>query len=111
MKASIFMVAALAGAGTPALARSVICTVPAHGGRLVAIFPQLPDSSLSTPEKDALTCDVLSDIGNAVAQLCGLVCALPEKLCAVLPSSNKALPAINGEIGRASWRERVCQYG
>ena len=55
MKASIFMAAALAGAGTPTLARSVIGTVPAHGGRLVAISPQLPDGSLSTVEKDAPT--------------------------------------------------------
>jgi hypothetical protein len=62
MKASIFMAAALASAGTPASARSVIGTVPAHGGRRVAISPQLPDGSLSTAEKDALTFDVLSDI-------------------------------------------------
>ena len=100
MKASIFMADALAGAGTRALARSVIGTVSAHGGRLVAISPQLPDSSLSTAEKDALTFDVLSDIGKAVARLCGLVCALPEELCAVLPSNNKALPAINGDESR-----------
>jgi hypothetical protein len=100
MKASIFMAAALAGAGTPALARSVIGTVPAHGGRLGAISPQLPDGSLSTAEKDALTFDVLSDIGKAVARLYGLVCALPEELCAVLRSNNKALPAINGDESR-----------
>jgi hypothetical protein len=100
MKASIFMAADLAGAGTPALARSVIGTVPAHGDRLVAISPQLPDGSLSTAEKDALTFDVLSDIGNAVARLCGLIYALPEELCAVLRSNNKALPAINGDESR-----------
>jgi len=100
MKASIFMAAALAGAGTLALAGSVIGTVPAHGGRLGAISPQLPDGSLSTAEKDALTFDVLSDIGNAVARLYGLVYALPEELCAVLRPNNKALPAINGGESR-----------
>jgi hypothetical protein len=100
MKASIFMAAALASAGTPALARSVIGTIPAHGGRRVAISPQLPDGSLSTAEKDALTFDVLSDIGNAVARLYGLVYALPEELCALLRSNNKALPAINGDESR-----------
>jgi hypothetical protein len=100
MKASIFMAAALAGAGTRALAGSVTGTVPAHGGRLVAIFPQLPDGSLSTAEKDALTFNVLSDIGNTVARLYGLVCALPGELCAVLPANNKALPAINGGESR-----------
>src|SRR3546814_17669738 len=99
MKASTFMAAALAGAGTPALTRSVIGAVPAHGGRLVAITPQLPDGSFGTADKDALTF-VLSDIGNAVARLYGLVHALPEELCAVLPANNKALPAINGDARR-----------
>jgi peroxiredoxin len=97
MKASIFMVAALAGAGTPALAESVIGAVLAHGGRLVAISPQLPDGSLSTAEKNALTFDALRDIGNAGARLYGLVYALPEELRAVLRSNNKALPAIKGD--------------
>src|SRR3546814_7495959 len=40
MKASLFMAAALSGAGTPASARSVVGTVPAHGGHLVAISPR-----------------------------------------------------------------------
>ena len=62
MKASIFMVAALAGAGTPALTESVIGAVLAHGGRLVAISPQLPDGSLSAAEKNAPTFDVLRDM-------------------------------------------------
>jgi hypothetical protein len=100
MKASIFMATALAGAGTPALAKSVTGTAPAHGGRLVAISPQLPDGSFSTPDKDALAFDVLSEIGNATARLYGLVYALPEELCAVLPSNNKALPAFNGGESR-----------
>src|SRR3546814_16287983 len=93
MKASTFMGAALAGAGTPAVTRSVIGAVPGHGGRSVGITPQLPDGSFGTADKDALTF-VLSDIGNAVARLYGLVHALPEELCAVLPANNK-------EIGRA----------
>ncbi len=68
-----------------------------YGGRLVAISPQLPDGSRSTAEKNVLTFDVLSDIGNAVARLYGLVYAPPEELRAVLRSNNKALPAINGD--------------
>src|SRR3546814_11919930 len=100
MKVSIFMAAALAGAGMPALAGSVVGTVPAHGRRRVAISPQLPDGSFRTADKDALTFDVLNDIGNAAARLYGLVYALPEELCAVLPSNNKALPAFNGDESR-----------
>jgi peroxiredoxin len=88
---------ALAGAGTPTLAESVIGTVLAHGGRLVAIPPQLPGGSLSTAGKNALTFDVLSDIGNAASRLYGLVHALPEELRAMLRSNDKALPAINGD--------------
>jgi peroxiredoxin len=97
MKASIFMVGALAGAGTPTLAENVTGTVLAGGERLVAISPRLPDGSLSTAEKNALTFDVLSDIAEAVAGLHSLVYALPEELRAVLRSNNKALPAINGD--------------
>jgi len=36
----------------------------ALGARLVAISPQLPDGSLTTAETNALTFDVLSDVGN-----------------------------------------------
>ena len=52
MKASIFMVAALPTGGMPTLSESEICAVLAHGGRLVTIFPQLPDGSPSTAEKN-----------------------------------------------------------
>jgi peroxiredoxin len=67
------------------------------GARLVAISPQLPDSSLSTSEINELTFDVLSDIGNTVAHRFGLVYSLPEELRAALRSNNKALPGINGD--------------
>lgn len=69
----------------------------ALGARLVAISPQLPDSSLSTIEANELTFDVLSDIGNNVARNFGLVWSLPEELRAALRSNNKALPGINGD--------------
>ena len=48
------------------------------GGRLVAISPQLPDNSLDTASKNALTFDVLSDVGNKVSRSYGLVYSLPE---------------------------------
>jgi peroxiredoxin len=69
----------------------------ALGARLLAISPQLPDGSLSTAEANALTFDVLSDVGNDVARRYGLVWSLPEELRAALRSSNKALPGINGD--------------
>lgn len=70
------------------------------GARLVAISPQLPDGSMGTAEKNALTFEVLSDVGNFVARRFGLVYALPEDLREALRSNNKALPAINGD---GSW--------
>ncbi len=71
--------------------------VVALGAQLLAISPQLPDASLSTAEKNGLSFDVLSDVGNGVARSFGLVFALPEELRAALRSADKALPPINGD--------------
>jgi len=67
------------------------------GARLVAISPQLPDNSLDTVNKNTLTFDVLSDVGNEVARSYGLVYSLPDEIRAALRSNNKALPSINGD--------------
>jgi peroxiredoxin len=77
--------------------QAVLPEITALGGRLLAISPQLPDRSLSTAESNALTFDVLSDVGNRVARSFGLVYSLPEELREALRSSNKALPGINGD--------------
>jgi peroxiredoxin len=77
--------------------QAVLPEITALGARLVAISPQLPDSSLSTTEANELTFDVLSDVGNSVARNFGLVWSLPEELRAALRSNNKALPGINGD--------------
>lgn len=47
------------------------------GGQLVAISPEVPDSSLSTAEKSALDFPVLSDVGNKVAREFGIAYVLP----------------------------------
>jgi peroxiredoxin len=72
-----------------------------HDARLVAISPQLPDGSLDTAQKNALTFDVLSDVGNHVAREFGLVYTVPHELQAVFRSVNKPLPGINGD---ESWQ-------
>jgi len=77
--------------------QAILPQMAALGARLVAISPQLPDGSLGTAEKNALTFEVLSDTGNSVARSFGLVYALPEDLRDALRSNNKALPAINGD--------------
>ena len=47
--------------------------IKAAGARLVALTPELPDKSLSTKEKNALTFDVLTDLNHAVARQYGIV--------------------------------------
>ena len=77
--------------------QAILPQMAALGARLVAISPQLPDGSLGTAEKNALTFEVLSDTGKSVARHFGLVYTLPEDLREALRSNNKALPAINGD--------------
>ena len=77
--------------------QAILPQITALGGRLVAVSPQLPDGSLSTAEKNSLTFDVLSDVGNEVAHRYGLVFTLPAELRDAMRASNKALPAINGD--------------
>ncbi|MEM7658256.1 MAG: peroxiredoxin-like family protein [Bacteroidota bacterium] len=45
----------------------------AAGAQLMALTPELPDQTLSTTEKNELSFEVLSDVGNAVARLYGIV--------------------------------------
>lgn len=54
------------------------------GGQLVAISPEIPDSSLSTKEKNQLGFEVLSDVGNKVAGEYGVVYTLPPSLVEIL---------------------------
>lgn len=50
----------------------------ALGANLLALSPELPDSSISTSEKNELTFEVLSDIGNKVARDYGVVYKLTD---------------------------------
>ena len=77
--------------------QGALAQITGLGGRLVAISPQLPDNSLNTASKNALTFDVLSDVGNKVSRSYGLVYSLPEEIRSALRSNNKALPSINGD--------------
>ena len=51
----------------------------AEGAQLIALTPEVPDSSLSTAEKNKLEFEVLSDLGNKVGKEYGVVFTLtPE---------------------------------
>ena len=69
----------------------------ALGASLVAISPQTPDNSLSTTEKNELTFEVLSDVGNQVARQLGLVFQIPEQLRPIYQSFGIDLPEHNGD--------------
>ena len=68
------------------------------GAELVAISPQLPDNSLSTVEKLALDFEVLSDVGNKVANDFGLVFKLSDKMQEIYKNFGIDLPAANGDL-------------
>lgn len=69
------------------------------GATLVAISPEVPDSSLSTQAKNELAFPVLSDANNAVAEQFGLVYPLPDGVRARF-EGRLDLPAYNGD---SSW--------
>jgi peroxiredoxin len=67
------------------------------GAQLVAISPNLPDKSLSSIQKDALSFQVLSDLQNKVARQFGLVYTLDAKLQPLYKQMGIDLPEFNGD--------------
>jgi len=70
--------------------------IAAAGASLVAISPEKPDESLSTAEKNALTFEVLSDVGQKVGRAFGLVYEFTEELKRAYQGFNLDIPARNG---------------
>lgn len=71
--------------------------IQALGANLIAISPQTPDNSLTTTEKNELTFEVLSDVGNLVAREYCLVFTIPEQLRPIYEQFGIDLPAYNGD--------------
>lgn len=69
----------------------------AKGVELVAISPELPDTSLSTQEKNELKFTVLSDVGNKLAREIGIVWKQPESMGPVLKQFGHDLEKLNGD--------------
>jgi peroxiredoxin len=65
------------------------------GGQVVAISPEVPDSSLSTVERHDLQFEVLSDKNNEVAKKYGIVYTLPKPVVDLF-SDRLDLEAYNG---------------
>jgi peroxiredoxin len=75
----------------------ILSEINDFGAGLVAISPELPDNTLSMAEKNELTFQVLSDLGNSYARQCGLVYALAEELRPLYKNWGIDLPANNGD--------------
>ena len=65
-----------------------------YDAQLIAVSPEIPDSSLSTQERDTLHFEVLSDIGNNVAKKYGIVYTLPTALAERM---GERIAAYNGD--------------
>ena len=63
---------------------------------MVAITPELPDSSLSTTEKNALKFEVLTDVNSQYAASLGIVFSLPEELRSIYLSFGIEVEKHNG---------------
>lgn len=68
----------------------------AQGANLIALTPELPDSSMNTKEKQHLEFEILSDIGNKVAKDYGIVFKLIDEV-AERYNSNFGLNEYNGD--------------
>lgn len=70
--------------------------IKAAGASLVAISPEKPDDALSTAEKNALSFEVLSDVGQKVGRAFGLVYVFTEELKRAYEGFGLDIPAKNG---------------
>lgn len=77
--------------------QSVLEDIKAQGASLLAITPELPDASLSTSEKNALTFSVLSDPNSEFSKTLGLVFTLPDSLKSIYSSFGIEVEAHNGK--------------
>ncbi len=71
--------------------------IHALGASFIAISPQTPDHSFSTAEKNELTFEVLSDVGNHVARDYRLVYPPTEELKIQYGEVGLDLAAYNGD--------------
>ena len=76
--------------------QEILPEIVAAGASLVAISPEKPDDTVSTAEKNALTFQVLSDVGQKVGRAFGLVYEFTEELKHAYHGFNLDIPARNG---------------
>jgi peroxiredoxin len=76
--------------------QKILPEIEAAGAALVAISPEKPDDTLSTAEKNALSFEVLSDVGQKVGRAFGLVYTFSDELKSAYQQFGLDIPATNG---------------
>jgi len=79
--------------------QDILPEIVAVGASLVAISPEKPDDTVSTAEKNALTFEALSDVGQNVGRKFGLVYEFTEELKSAYRGFNLDIPVRNGTPG------------
>jgi len=77
--------------------QQVLPEIKAAGASLIAISPEKPADTGSTAEKNALTFEVLSDVGQKVGRSFGLVYEFNEELKSAYRGFGLDIPSKNGE--------------
>ena len=76
--------------------QQILRQIEAAGATLVAISPEKPDDTLSTAEKNALSFEVLSDVGQKVGRAFGLVYDFSHELKSAYKEFGIDIPGKNG---------------
>src|SRR5271169_4097599 len=79
--------------------QDILPQITAAGASLVAISPEKPDDTVSTAEKNALTFEVLSDVGQKVGRAFGLIYEFTDELKSAYQGFGLDIPARNGAPG------------
>ena len=76
--------------------QEILPDIKAAGASLVAISPEKPDDTLTTAEKNSLSFEVLSDVGQKVGRAFGLVYQFSDELKSAYGGFGLDIPAKNG---------------
>jgi peroxiredoxin len=76
--------------------QKILPDIIAAGATLAAISPEKPDDTFSTSEKNALSFEVLSDVGQKVGRAFGLVYTFSDELKRAYQEFGRDIPATNG---------------
>lgn len=71
--------------------------IHARGAHLVGMSPETPEKTVETGSKNGANFDILSDLGNRVSSVLGLVFELPESLRPLYQQFGIDIPAFNGD--------------